>query len=115
MNLTKDLSDIKEDTITIAVDKMGGDCDRLMLGTQGIINNAKASLECWKFNMPDDEDIQEMEYPTDIDNAIAILNTDNFYIEVVTDIERIKELLEDKELELDLDNIEFKDNMYQIY
>lgn len=115
MNLTKDLKDIKEDTITIAVDTVGGMCDRLMLGVQGIINNAKASLECWKFNAPNDEDIQEMEYPTDLDNAIAILNTDNFYVEVVTDLDRIRELLEDKELELDLNNIEFEDNIYKIY
>ena len=106
---------IKEDTVTIAVDVMGGDCDRLMLGTQGIINNARCSLECWKFNAPDDEDIQDMKYPTDLDNALAILSTDNFSVHIVESIEQVRELLQDKELELDLDNIEFKDNMYCIY
>ena len=106
---------IKEDTITIAVDVMGGDCDRLMLGEQGIINNAKCSLECWKFNAPDDEDIQNMPMPNDLDNALAILRTDNFSVHRVESIEQVRELLQDKELELDLKNIEFKDNMYCIY
>ena len=115
MNLTKDFNDIKEDTITIAVDTVGGMGDRLMLSTQGIINNAGCSLSCWKFNAPDDKDIQDMEYPTDLDNALAILNTDNFSVHIVEGIGQVRELLQDKELELDLDSIEFKNNMYSIY
>ena len=107
---------IKENTITIAVDKSGGMCDRLMLGEKGIINNACYSLECWKYNAPDDEDIQNMSYPTTLKNAIAILNTDNFYIEIVTTTDRIKELLQDEEIEINLNNIQFKeDNTYNIY
>lgn len=106
---------IEENTITIAVDLQGGMCDRLMLGTQGIINNAKATLECWKYNAPDDEDIQEMKEPTDIHDAIAMLVTDNFHIEKVKDLNQIKELLKDKDIELDLNNIEFTDNVYNIY
>lgn len=115
MNLTKDFNDIKEDTITIAVDTMGGDCHRLMLGTQGIINNAGCSLSCWKFNAPDDKDIQDMKYPTDLDDALALLSTDNFSVYIVEGVEQVRELLQDKELELDLNNIEFKNGMYNIY
>ena len=108
--------DIKEDTITIAVDLQGGMCDRLMLGSKGIIKNACASVECWKYNAPTDEDLQNMQEPQDIENAIAILNTDNFHVEVVSDIEQIKKLLQDNEVNIDLNNVEFnKDNIYSIY
>lgn len=106
---------ITEKTITIAVDTMGGMCDRLMLGKNGILNNACYSLECWKYNAPDDEDIQNMQYPTNIENAISILNTDNFYIEIITDVKRIKELLQDNEIDIDLNNIKFENNVYNIY
>ena len=111
-------TDIKEDTITLAVDLQGGLCDRLMLGTQGIINNANASIECWKFNAPSDEDLQrleELKAPNDIEDALQILLTDNFSLHVVTNLNEIRELLQDKELELDLNNIPFKNNMYTIY
>ena len=111
---TEDL--IKDNTITIAVDTMGGMCDRLMLGAKGIINNAKCSLECWKFNCPSDEDIQNIKEPTDLDSALAILSTDNFRIAIVENVEQIKELLEDKEVELDLNSIDFDENgIYKIY
>lgn len=106
---------ITEKTITIAVDKTGGGCDRLMLGKNGILNNANYSLECWKYNAPDDEDIQNMQYPTNIENAISILNTDNFYIEIITDVKRVKELLQDNEINIDLNNIKFENNVYNIY
>ena len=109
------MADIKDDTITIAVDMQGGMCDRLMLGTQGIINNAKASVECWKFNAPDDEDIQAMQYPTDVNNALAILFTDNFHVEIVTSSEQINKLLDDNDINIDLKDIPFKDNMFSIY
>ena len=105
---------IKDDTITIAVDMQGGMCDRLMLGTKGILNNARASLDCWKLNAPDDMDIQTLKNPIDVDDALFILSTDNFHVEVVTSLEDINELLEDK-VELDFNNIEFKDNLYRLY
>ena len=108
--------EIKDNTITIAVDVQGGMCDRLMLGSKGIINNACASLECWKFNAPDDEDIQEMQYPTTLEDALAILFTDNFHVEIVTNNKKVQELLSDNEVNIDFNNILFdKDNIYKIY
>ena len=111
--------EIKDNTITIAVDVQGGMCDRLMLGSKGIINNACASVECWKFNAPDDEDIQKMQYPTTLEDALAILFTDNFDIEIVKSKEDIQRLLADDlelNLEFDFNNIPFKkDNIYNIY
>lgn len=112
------IQDIKEDTITLAIDLQGGLCDRLMLGTKGIINNANASIECWKFNAPQDEDLKalhELKDVEDLQDALQILNTDNFSLHIVEDIEQVRELLQDAELELDLNSIEFKDNMYTIY
>lgn len=109
------VEDIKEDTITLAVDLQGGLCDRLMLGSKGVINNANASIECWKFNAPDDEYIQELKEVKDLQNALQILSTDNFSLHVVNNLEQIKELLQDEKLELNLNNIEFKNNMYTIY
>ena len=109
------IQDIKDDTITIAVDMQGGMCDRLMLGTKGIVYNAKCSLECWKFNAPDDDDIQNMPEPTDIENALSILFTDNFHVEIVKDIKQVRELLKDNKINLDLTNIPFKDNIFNIY
>ena len=106
---------IAEDTITLAVDLQGGMCDRLMLGEQGIINNANASIECWQFNAPTDEDLMALEYPADLESALQILSTDNFSVHVVNNIDEVRELLQDKELELDFNNIPFKNNMYTIY
>ena len=109
---------IDESTITLAIDLQGGLCDRLMLGTQGIINNANASIECWKFNAPTDEDLQELKElkaPNDLESALEILRTDNFQVEVVTNVEQIKELLNDNDLQIDFVNIDFKNDMYTIY
>lgn len=111
--------EIKDNTITIAVDTMGGMCDRLMLGTQGIINNAGYSVECWKFNAPDDNDLQALEEPTTVEDALAILFTDNFHVEVVKNKEEVIKLLEDFEgnyNDFDFDNIPFKeDNTFSLY
>ncbi len=111
------MKNIAENTITLAIDLQGGLCDRLMLGTQGIINNAKVSLECWKFNAPDDETLEiynSWEIDT-LENALEILKTDNFQIEVVEDIEQIRKLLKDENLQIDLASIEFNDGLYNIY
>ena len=110
--------DIKENTITLAIDLQGGLCDRLMLGVKGIINNANASIECWKFNAPSDEDLkalEELESPKDLENALEILKTDNFDLHIVHSLDEVKELLQDDKLELDFNNIDFKNNMYTIY
>ena len=112
------VQEVKDNTITIAVDLQGGLCDRLMLGKEGIVNNANASIECWKFNAPTDEDLQnlkELKAPQDYETALHILFSDNFHVEIVKDLQQVRELLQDKELELDLNNIEFKNNMYTIY
>ena len=107
--------EIKDDTITLAVDLQGGMCDRLMLGSKGIINNAKASLDCWKFNAPDDEDIQALQYPDNVENALAFLIMDNYDIHVITKSEQINELLQDNEINIDLKDIPFKGNLFTIY
>ena len=106
---------ITDKTITLAVDTQGGMCDRLMLGEQGIINNAKISLECWKLNAPDDEDTQSIPEPKTVREALGILWTDNFYTVEVKTLEEIQEHCQDKNISLDLNNIEFTDNMYKIY
>lgn len=107
--------EINENTITLAIDLQGGMCDRLMLGKQGIINNANASLESWKFSAPDDEDIQNMQEITTLENAIAILNTDNFSIHIVNSVKDICRLLGDNFPELDFNNIPFNNNIYRVY
>ena len=107
--------EIKDDTITIAVDLQGGMCDRLMLGSKGIINNAKASVDSWKFLAEDDEDIQAMSYPTSVEDALCILSTDNFHVEIVTSSEQIKKLLQDDEVNINLKDVEFTDNIFRIY
>ena len=106
---------ITDKTITLAIDLQGGLCDRLMLGEQGIINNANASIECWKFNAPDDEDVQSLREVKELSDAIHILSTDNFSLHEVKSIEQVRELLQDKDLELDLSNVPFKNNIYTIY
>lgn len=108
---------IDKNTVTLAVDLQGGLCDRLMLGEHGIINNAKTSLECWKFNAPDDETLEiynNMKVDT-LDEALFILRTDNFKIEVVEDKEHIKKLLQDDDVQIDLGDITFHDGLYDIY
>lgn len=111
------LENIDENAITIAIDLQGGLCDRLMLGIHGIINNAKTSLECWKFNSPDDETLEiynSWKIDT-LEDALEILKTDNFQIEVVEDEEHIRKLLKDETLQIDLASIEFNDGLYNIY
>ena len=112
------IQDIKEDTIILAIDLQGGLCDRLMLGTKGIINNANASIECWKFNAPQDEDLKalhELKDVEDLQDALQILNTDNFSLHIVESTEQIKELLQDEKLDIDINNISFKNYLYTIY
>lgn len=111
------MKNINDNTITVAIDLQGGLCDRLMLGAQGIINNAKLSLECLKFNSPDDEilEIYNSWKIDSLENALEILKTDNFHIEIVSSIEQLKSLLQDDNLCLDLENIKFENNLYTIY
>ena len=79
------VQEITDKTILLALDNQGGMCDRLMLGRKGIISNANASIETWKFNAPDNEDFKDMKLITgttdkDIATAITILKTDNYSI-----------------------------------
>ena len=39
------IADINDDTILLAVDEMGGMCDRLMKGRKGIVANANTGME----------------------------------------------------------------------
>ena len=77
------VQEITDKTILLALDNQGGMCDRLMLGRKGIVSNANASIETWKFNAPDDEDFKDMKLITgttdkDVATAITILKTDNY-------------------------------------
>ena len=79
------VQEITDKTILLALDNQGGMCDRLMLGRKGIISNANASIETWKFNAPDNEDFKDMALITgttddDVATAIFILKTDNYSI-----------------------------------
>ena len=79
------VQEITDKTILLALDNQGGMCDRLMLGRKGIISNANASIETWKFNAPDEEDFKDMKLITgttdkDVATAITILKTDNYSI-----------------------------------
>ena len=79
------VQEITDKTILLALDNQGGMCDRLMLGRKGIVSNANASIETWKFNAPGDEDFKDMKLITgttdkDVANAITILKTDNYSI-----------------------------------
>ena len=79
------VQEITDKTILLALDNQGGMCDRLMLGRKGIVSNANASIETWKFNAPDDEDFKDMKLITgttdkDVATAITILKTDNYSI-----------------------------------
>lgn len=77
------VQEITDKTILLALDNQGGMCDRLMLGRKGIVSNANASIETWKFNAPDEEDFKDMKLITgttdkDVATAITILKTDNY-------------------------------------
>lgn len=79
------VQEITDKTILLALDNQGGMCDRLMLGRKGIVSNANASIEAWKFNAPDEEDFKDMKLITgttdkDVETAITILKTDNYSI-----------------------------------
>ena len=79
------VQEITDKTILLALDNQGGMCDRLMLGRKGIVSNANASIETWKFNAPGDEDFKDMKPITgttdkDVATAITILKTDNYSI-----------------------------------
>ena len=79
------IQEITDKTILLALDNQGGMCDRLMLGRKGIVSNANASIETWKFNAPGDEDFKDMKLITgttdkDVATAITILKTDNYSI-----------------------------------
>lgn len=79
------VQEITDTTILLALDNQGGMCDRLMLGRKGIVSNANAIIETWKFLTPDDEDFKNMKFITgttdkDVAAAIFILKTDNYSI-----------------------------------
>ena len=79
------VQEITDKTILLALDNQGGMCDRLMLGRKGIVSNANASIETWKFNALDDEDFKDMKFITgttdkDVATAITILRTDGYNI-----------------------------------
>ena len=79
------VQEITDKTILLALDNQGGMCDRLMLGRKGIVSNANASIETWKFNAPGDEDFKDMKLITgttdkDVVTAITVLKTDNYSI-----------------------------------
>ena len=79
------VQEITDKTILLALDSEGGMCDRLMLGRKGIVSNANASIETWKFNAPGDEDFKDMKLITgttdkDVATAITVLKTDNYSI-----------------------------------
>ena len=79
------VQEITDKTILLALDNQGGMCDRLMLGRKGIVSNANASIETWKFNAPGDEDFKDMKLITgttdkDVATAITVLKTDNYSI-----------------------------------
>ena len=58
------VQEITDKTILLALDNQGGMCDRLMPGRKGIVNNANAIIETWKFLAPDDEDFKSMKFIT---------------------------------------------------
>ena len=78
------IADINDDTILLAVDEMGGMCDRIMKGRKGIIANANASVQAWKANGFDNDDVEIKEVAgatdEDIAQALIYLETDNFTI-----------------------------------
>lgn len=62
--------------VYLCVDCQGGMCDRLCFGDKALISNAEASRTCMNEQLQDTDDyISEIK---DVNNAIAILTTDNF-------------------------------------
>ena len=123
------IADINDDTILLAVDEMGGMCDRLMKGRKGIVANANATIQAWKANGFDDEEVKEVTGITDdnIAQALIYLETDNFTIYNLTQGQTIVTgeyivgrnlTVADKHVQLevvDLDKVEFNENnLYSI-
>ena len=123
------IADINDDTILLAVDEMGGMCDRLMKGRKGIVANANATIQPWKANGFDDEEVKEVTGITDdnIAQALIDLETDNFTIYNRTQGQTIVTgeyiagrnlTVADKHVQLevvDLDKVEFNENnLYSI-
>ena len=123
------IADINDDTILLAVDEVGGMCDRLMRGRKGIVANANVTVQAWNTSDFDDEEIKEVTGITDEDIAQALiyLETDNFTIYNLTQGQTIVTseyivgrnlTVADKHVQLevvDLNKVEFnKDNLYSI-
>ena len=123
------IADINSDTILLAVDEVGGMCDRLMRGRKGIVANANVTVQAWNTSDFDDEEIKEVTGITDEDIAQALiyLETDNFTIYNLTQGQTIVTseyivgrnlTVADKHVQLevvDLNKVEFnKDNLYSI-
>ena len=125
------IADINDSTILLAVDEMGGMCDRIMKGRKGIIANANASVQAWKANGFDNDDVEIKEVTgntdEDIEQALIYLETDNFTIYNLTQGQTIVTseyivgrnlTVADKHVQLevvDLDKVEFnEDNLYTI-
>ena len=123
------IADINDDTILLAVDEVGGMCDRLMRGRKGIVANANVTVQAWNTSDFDNEEIKEVTGITDEDIAQALiyLETDNFTIYNLTQGQTIVTseyiagrnlTVADKHVQLevvDLNKVEFnKDNLYSI-
>ena len=118
-------------TITVAFDVSGGMCDRVMLGREGIKNNANATIECFNVDVIDDEDrfepIKDLS-DDEISRAISMLELDNFCVLFVTDKTIVfdnivigRDLLVSNVINkditvVDVNKIEFdENNMYRIF
>lgn len=131
---TIDVKDIKDDTLMLSIDVFGGLSDRILLGKKGLIENANATIQMWKFTASeDDKDIQNLKEITgttdeDLENALCILNTDNFDVSIIQNgktyiIENaivgtnFVEVEENNKLTLiDINKINFNDrNIYSIF
>lgn len=125
------VADINDDTILLAVDEMGGMCDRLMRGRKGIVANANVTVQAWKANGFDDNDVEIKEVTgttdEDIKQALTYLETDNFAIYNLTQGQTIVTseyivgrnlTVADKHVQLevvDLNKVEFNENnLYSI-
>ena len=125
------IADINDSTILLAVDEMGGMCDRIMKGRKGIIANANASVQAWKANGFDNDDVEIKEVTgttdEDIEQALIYLETDNFTIYNLTQGQTIVTseyivgrnlTVADEHVQLevvDLNKVEFdKSNLYMI-
>ena len=125
------IADINDDTILLAVDEMGGMCDRIMKGRKGIVANANVTIQAWKANGFDDDEVEIKEVAgttdEDIAQALIYLETDNFTIYNLTQGQTVVTseyivgrnlTVADKHVQLevvDLDKVEFNENnLYSI-